>query len=362
MSSENNVVKLDIKRLVNVEAAVDQTYLRAEEEGPKPQHVNRASSMGEECERFLTYCRTNWKDAAPWDLYTLRRFAEGNLQEEAVIARLRAAGYEVRSQQLVLWWEKYKISGHLDGHLILDGESVPLEVKSMAPHFFERAVAELEAGNVRNKWLRRYLSQVTLYCLCDAKPRAALVPKNRDSGEMAAFLVPLDMEYGESLIQKAERVNAAVRDVTAAREALMDEEPFHRPRINKWSCLECRFAAICCPSPQNESITAEDGTVYSTLDIEALVLRKKEIAEVVAAAEALKNGEGEKIKYALIAAVKATPEQEIETPNWRVHGKEVKQPERIQKAYSYFGLWTAASGAVKKQKATEKRKAKGGAS
>jgi len=346
----NQAIKLDIQRLAEVEKAVDETYFRKENDEPKPQYVNRASSLGEECERFLVYARTNWQDAEPWDISTLRKFEEGNLQEEAVLDRLKAAGYKIRDKQLSLWWEKYKISGHLDGMIMVDGTERPLEIKSMSPHFFDRAVAEFESGIVQNKWLRRYMSQLTLYCLLRSKPDAVLVPKNRDNGNLAVFLVPLDYEYGESLIAKAERINASVDLITEARAKDLPDEGLYPDKINRWSCLECRYRHICGPAPQHEEITAADGTTYSTLDIERLVARKKEIAAIAAEADKLKKGEGTQIKAALTAALKAAAGNEIDTPNWHLHGKEITVAERVQKSYSYFGTWESARGKKKKSK------------
>lgn len=211
-----------------------------------PCHSNRASSLGDDCERRLVYQRTRWEEAELHDVGLQRVFDEGHLQEKAVLRELTDARIELIEQQQSLEWKAYNITGHVDAVLAIDGDAVPVEIKSMSPYIFS-AIAyrgagvyewqEVAAAFEKKPWLRRYLAQLTIYMLCKNCGHGMLILKDKSNGGLAQINVALDYEYAESLVTKAERINAHVDAGT-----MPDRIPYD-PDV----CSRCPYASLCVP-------------------------------------------------------------------------------------------------------------------
>ena len=235
-----------------------------------PCHANRASQLGEDCERKLVYMRTRWEEAQPHDVSLQRVFDQGNIEEPAIIREVQDAGFDVIEQQVALSWPEHQITGHIDGLVRIDGKLYPLEIKSMSPHIFgstfTRGPGMYEWEEVREKfdrydWLKKYKPQLTLYLLLKEYEEGLFIFKDKSSGALAQVNLPLDYEEGEKLLQRADRINEHVKNGTVP-----DPVPF-----NDKKCGRCAFNHICCPDKAENPIKFID----DALIIEALALREQ---------------------------------------------------------------------------------------
>ena len=148
-----------------------------------------------------------------------------------------------------------------------DGESRPLDVKSMAPHIWSAIFRDgmtvydwTEVKDQFNKkpWLRKYLAQINLYCLMRASERGVLLCLNKTSGALAQVVVEIDYDYAESLLDRAERINKHVAEGTLPERIPFDDQV----------CPRCSFYGRCLPEQQNSDpiVFLEDSTVEQLLD------------------------------------------------------------------------------------------------
>lgn len=212
-------------------------------------HVNRASGLGDDCERRLTYDRTAWEQKELHDVHLQRIFDEGNLHERALLRELADAGIEVIQQQDDLRLEHQNITGHVDGVIVVGSKAVPLEIKSMSEHIWNaiafRGPGVYEWTAVHEKfqakpWTRKYCAQLQIYMLAKNTDAAILLLKNKQTGGLAQINMDLDYDYAESLLQRAERINAHV-----AADTLPDRIAYD-PDV----CSRCPYFHICLPDYQ----------------------------------------------------------------------------------------------------------------
>jgi CRISPR/Cas system-associated exonuclease Cas4 (RecB family) len=232
-----------------------------------PCHSNRASQIGRDCERQLVYWRTRWEEANPITVDLELIFREGNIQERAVKMALAEAGIDVLEEQTEVVWREYNITGHLDGVLNVNGTGVLLEIKSMADTIW-RTVArdgpraylwmEVEEAFQTKPWLRAYYAQMQVYLLCKEYEHGIILCKNKSTGALCQINIDIDYEFAESLVQRAERINAHV-----AAETLPDRIPWGED-----TCGRCEFLHICWPERVGKDPIqfVEDGTAEAVLD------------------------------------------------------------------------------------------------
>ena len=101
-----------------------------------PVTSNRASQLGGDCERELVYSRTRWQEAAPPPLDLQILFQEGDKHEREILIELQRAGIQVIEQQCGLAWKEFELTGHIDATVVWEGESIPIDVKSMSDHIW----------------------------------------------------------------------------------------------------------------------------------------------------------------------------------------------------------------------------------
>ena len=215
-----------------------------------PCHSNRASFLGEECERKLYYHRTAWNQATLHDEDLQAIFEEGRLQEKKLLRDLEEAGVEIYEQQSSLIWEEYNITGHVDATVKMEKDktpiAVPLEIKSMSPNIwnmiFKRGWgvyewAEVKSGFEKKPWLRKYFAQIQIYMLCKEVEYGIMLCKNKSNGAIAQLNIGLDWEYAEQLVKKAERLNRYVEKKELPPPILFSNEV----------CRSCEYNHLCCP-------------------------------------------------------------------------------------------------------------------
>lgn len=246
--------------------------------GARPCTTNRASTLGDDCERRLVYARTRWSEAAPPDLGLLQIWHQGVVTEEAIVDELRRAGVPVIQQQLALEWREYQITGHIDFAIECDGQLLPVDVKSMAPHLwraiFRRGQGQYSWDEIaeaisRKPWQRHYRAQITLYDLMMNVSRGVLLCVDKSSGEIGQINVGVDYAYAETLLLRAERLNDHVAHGTLPERIAIDDDV----------CGRCLYRHVCLPD------YVERGVAITRCDDAEVLSWLERMAEIEAAAE-----------------------------------------------------------------------------
>ena len=215
------------------------------------------SDIGE-CDRQMVYSVTNWQDKPAIEPDLKARFEVGNVQEREVITELRQLGYD-----LILQQEPVEIKnrtgemmarGKVDGHIKYHGIKIPVEIKSMHPQVFDR-IESLEDFK-KKPYLRKYLKQMTMY-LYGNNVEEGLFLLTNCLGLWKVFVITLDFGEGEQILQRLERVHAALKNKT-----LPDRIEF-RDEI----CGKCDFAHICLPDVMRKELNVlTDEDLLSNLE------------------------------------------------------------------------------------------------
>ena len=202
-----------------------------------PVNSNRASELGHECLRYLVLNRTRWQEKVLHGARLQMIFDMGKWVEEAVYQDLREAGVVVVEQQRPFSWAAYQITGSIDCKLAVNGCVYPCEIKSAAPSAFD-SIHSIEDMR-RHKWayMRRYPAQLTLYLLLDGKDQGLFLFKNKSTGELREIWMDMDYAFAETLIQKAEAINAHVAAGTLPEPMEYQESV----------CSECAYVHLCLP-------------------------------------------------------------------------------------------------------------------
>ena len=201
-----------------------------------PSHVNRASELGSDCERYLVYCRTHWDKREVHSVNTQFIFDTGNMFEDECIKELGAAGFGIIEQQRSFVWKEYQITGHIDLKITDgDGQAYPCEIKSMNPYIFDSINTLEDMVNSPKPWIPRYVGQLYIYLLLSNSELGVFYLKNKTSGQPKEIWVPLDYDRAEELIQRAERINKCVE---------ANELPDGKAGPG---CGFCGFRHICLP-------------------------------------------------------------------------------------------------------------------
>ncbi len=234
-----------------------------------PHPLNRASEAGHPCVRFLVLSRLHPELKTLHDVSLQRIFDEGALHEAAVLREIQDAGLTIVEQQRPFEWKKFELSGRIDAKLALNGQNIPLEVKSCSPNVFA-AIKNLppeDMAKSKYSWVRRYPAQILLYMLMDNQETGIIIFKNKATGEKCQKIFRLtddNLQYAESILQKLERVNSFVAQNELPPVEQIDE------------CADCGFAKTSC-FPGRDFGPGFD--FLSDPEIEAKLLRWEELKE-----------------------------------------------------------------------------------
>lgn len=235
-----------------------------------PVNSNRASDLGIPCVRYHVLNRTKWNEKTLHGADLQLTFDIGNVMEDAILRDIQDAGLQVVEQQRAFSWPEYQITGHLDAKVIIDGEPIPLEIKTASPYVFKAINSIRDLTNGKYGYLRKYPAQLTLYCLMGNHERGIFLFKDKSSGAMKEIEMPLDYELGESLLKRAEAINKHVADGTLP-EPINDD---------LW-CDKCPFTHICLPDQIGKEIEIDTTELSTMLDrLEELKPAVKEYDEI----------------------------------------------------------------------------------
>lgn len=236
---------------------------------------NWASKIGEPCLRKHYYYWEEWDKATPWSDSSIGTVDSGKFLEGKILTifndeigpncnpPMRIIGTQQAtkdSKDTLL--ERYKISGKIDGFLqVFDMEK---------GHFESVAVVDIKSANSqiwkslsnydslqRYWWMKEgYIPQVTIYNLgFNCETCALLFADVRNLWNQKLITWPLDLGLAESLLQKANAINQAVKSGIIPRK-------LNQPDV----CGRCDFLSLCNP----ELTTGQDMQI-ATQEIDELV-------------------------------------------------------------------------------------------
>ena len=211
---------------------------------------NWASDLMHPCIRYLTYSRLNWEDKKLIDINGLYRIEEGSNVERNLSREFTDLGFELELVQQYFSWDKYQIAGKIDGKIRVNGDRFPVEIKSIAPHFWATTKTIEDVKNHSSFWVRKHFAQLNIYDLMDNSEFGFLALKT--FGKRPRILpCEVDLDIGEMCIKNAEAVNAHVE-----KGELPD-----RIEYDSSICDLCGFEHICQPlktTKYDASIDEED--------------------------------------------------------------------------------------------------------
>lgn len=214
-----------------------------------PMHVNRISALDDPCNRRLYYMRTAWDKAEPITDDLQGVFETGTILEpviERIVSevglacspRWRIVGTQTTTNDRLL--KEYQISGTIDGFLQVevDGQWVTqgvVDIKTMSPNILPQISTYQDL--LKYSWTRKYRGQLMLYALAHNYENCFILAVNKSNlFDMKLIQFQVDMEYCESLLQKAKSVNTAIETETSP-EGINDPG----------ECPKCRYCSYCCP-------------------------------------------------------------------------------------------------------------------
>jgi len=258
---------------MNLQPAI--TNLLANRRHNGPQHVNRISQLDDKCLRRLFYSRTAWDKKAETSDGLQGVFETGNVLEpvigrivselgEAANPQFRVVGTQLTTNDDLL--KRYQISGTIDGLLqIHNGQGWEtagvIDIKTSSPNVF----ASLNGYDSlsRYPWTQKYRGQLMLYALAHNLERCFILFVNKTNlYDMKMMEFPLDFQYAEGLLKKAEQVNVAVEFGEAPAKINDPDE-----------CPKCPFAAICKP----EYSTGGNLEISDNEELEEILTRLQEL-------------------------------------------------------------------------------------
>lgn len=215
--------------------AVKDSFL-AERKEPWPVQSNRASIIGHDCERFLVYNRTRWREAKQPDADLLMIFEDGHTHEKAMFERIKKAGFVIHNEARSFTWGQYQIGGKIEGDIIIGTQGIPFDFKTMSPFQFDMINTVEDMLKSKYVYMRSYPVQLMAYELMHNKDFGLFICKNKANGQWKVIECPLDYELMEGVLKKIERVNEHL-----SAKTLPD-------KINRADiCEDCSYRHICLP-------------------------------------------------------------------------------------------------------------------
>lgn len=247
MNEEMELTRLE-ERIQEIEtdykAKLDAVHLKDIERYSRKS--NWAGDLGFPCDTFQAGARLIGEKRPKFTLKQKQIFRPGNVWEDANYDLIKEARINIIDRIGRKNWEAFNIAMKLDFRIgIEDPRSmngneiiIPLEHKSCSPNVFRSIWRHKIDGTPLTQskyfWVRKYPGQLTSYSLMEAAEFGMFFFFEKVSGDYFFWLVPLDLEYGEELIQRAERCNKNV----AAGDI---PKPEYKP-----ACHGCDFEMTYC--------------------------------------------------------------------------------------------------------------------
>ncbi len=248
----------------------------------------RASNLGHPCERYLYLLIKHSDEQKPHDKELQSIFNLGNTLEEHTIKNIKEAGFEIITPAYRSWQVDIKggiISGREDVRIKDEnGYLLPVEIKGISAFEWDKLNCIEDFLRSKKSYIRSYPAQLMVYCLHFSKEQGFFALTNKVTGKTKFIDVPFDYDYTESLLQKGERVYAALKSGIAPP-----------PCEDISFCESCSMAHVC---GECRRVMAN---IETDSELEELINRKQELAPIVSEAREIdyqikqKVGEREKI-------------------------------------------------------------------
>ncbi len=281
-------------QIVMPDIATDVTAL-IEGESWQPQHSNRISGLGHPCARFLTYCRTHWEELGGVDVFLKGIFQTGNELEPVIERIISRAGQKaeprwrlVGAQMPIVdnFFAEHQITGTIDGKIQIefDGDWVnhaAADIKTCSPFTFDRFSAPEDLLRDDGHFGYRWYAQLTMYAFGMNLEHAALIMVNKTNlFNVKVICWQIDYDLCESLVQKADIINAAVGSWRKHGDTGFHPERINRPKL----CSDCKVAHICNPKIEHEQEAIFDdaeaeGLIAERFEYEDASKRHKQVSE-----------------------------------------------------------------------------------
>jgi len=275
----------------------------------QPCASNRASAIGDYCERKLYYMRVDWDKAQDTPLELQYIFEEGHDQEIAIIRDIQASGIKVIRQQESFVWRDHQITGSIDGMIVVDDGVIPFDAKSMSPFVWDK-ISDIDSLK-KFSWTKKYVAQIIIYMLMSNQSRGILIFKNKSTGRMKQLNFVLDdfLDLAEEQIQKADRINNAVLTETVP------------PTIDDVDeCKRCQFRLHCLPDQNLDALDFVDND-----ELDAMLTRKNELVAAYKEYDDLCDQIKDVVKG-----------KSMICGNWHITGKWIDKKESHVKASQYW--------------------------
>jgi len=208
---------------------------------PSSSAWNRASELGTDCDTFHALIRTRGDIRPRISLSREKVFRRGREWETPNIRLLQDSGIELKDRIGMYEWKEFLIRGKLDSWVVVPqvgSNHIPFEHKTCSPNAF-RSILEHKQQRTsltRSKysWIRKYPGQLQVYMLQMGVEWGLWYFFDVASGDYFFWLSPLDLEFAETLLQRAERANANVKAATVPKPKYCD------------LCDKCDFSMAYC--------------------------------------------------------------------------------------------------------------------
>ena len=230
---------------------------------------NNASDIGFECDTFQALCRLKG-ELKPKISPSLKKLLRiGNIFERPNIRWLQDAEIEiVEATNRRFEWERYNIVGYMDAMIRLPNSKtwLPFEHKTCSTNSFRAIQKHHEQGTSLAKadqlWLRKYPGQLMTYMLFNNSETGLWFYYEKQSGQYLFWILPLDYDYADSLIRRAERCEENVKAGTIPKPKYCE------------MCAQCPFALTYC-FPDRDF-----GPGFELMDDESLEQKIKRMKEL----------------------------------------------------------------------------------
>ena len=264
---------MNLIELPNVAKLYDDMLMRKAGTGGYRAKSLHASSIGHPCERFLVYEQV-LENSKVHPVRVQRIFALGRLYGEQavvdVIEALRGTDYELSKVERPVPHNEYGIGGREDLAIAWrDSEGrqeMPVEVKSMSPFIFDSIKSVEDMKHHKYSHIRKYPAQLAVYLHFSDAPQGAFLLRNKSTGEYRWIIMHRDYIYAGELLDKATRINKAVKAYRAAadEDTRQDVLP-QRIQYDPNNCDGCNFRTECIP----DMSMAEGVTILWESELEA---------------------------------------------------------------------------------------------
>lgn len=295
---------------------------------------NWASDLGFPCDTYQALCRLKGELRPKNPLGLEKVFRRGKVWETPNIRLLQDAGIQLIEKIGVYHWKEFQIKGRVDARvqLTLNGDKIicPFEHKTCSPNVFRTIKKHKEKGEPLTKakyvWLIKYPGQIQTYMLQESQEVGLWFFFNVVNGDYFFWLYPLDYDYAETLIQRAELCNKNVASGIIP-------EP-----VQKEICLGCDFCETYC------FVGKDFGAGFELVDEEDLISKLDRYHELIPVEDELKELRkelfGDKKKPGILYGRNIVTTdyklswKEIESSYWKI--KEPKEQHAEKKFYTYL--------------------------